>query len=132
MTTHTIEITAVGESVSIEVEELGPIGQLKWVGRAPDSLMEFTTDDPDSDVTTLPNDPEIIQYLVDFTTENTILTAELLDELELEVLIRVISEVFAYGFGGEPVEQDEDAPTSVSDMSIELNDDGTVDLDEWE
>lgn len=93
MSNNTIDVKVDGETVDIEVEKLSPVEVMKWAAKAPDSIKEA-----DGEVTA---GPEMVEYMVDLATSQTILTEELLSEIEKNELSRFLGGVIAYAFGEE-------------------------------
>jgi len=132
MTTNTFEIESPeGEMVEIEVEELSALNQMSWVSKAPKSITSENMDD-------IEIDEDLVEFLVDLTTSQTILTRELLEELTQSELTRLFNGVVTYSFGG-----DSDLPERGADQyrmddeddemshDLEFNDDGSLDLDDF-
>lgn len=116
--TNTIEIQVEGETVEIEVEELSSLEQMRWAAQAPDALKQDSAE-------SVQVGPELIDYMVDLATAQTVMTEELLDELDQKELGRFLGGAVSIAFGEEPdLDRDEL-------QTIEFNDDGSVDLDEW-
>jgi hypothetical protein len=131
MTTNTFEIESPeGEMVEIEVEELSALNQMSWASKAPESIRSENMDD-------IEIDEDLVEFLVDLTTSQTILTRELLEELTQAELTRLFNGVVMYSFGG-----DGDLPERGADQyrvddgddemshDLEFNDDGSLDLDD--
>lgn len=135
MSERIVTVNAGNESVDIEVDEFTGITKTMRAAEAPDVMTNAKAGD-DVQVT-----PELIQYLLDITTEVTVLTEDLLDELEQEELVRVISHVTCHAFGQTP-ESDETAdvyawdelPDGVTDSDnatiAGFTEDGSLDVDE--
>jgi hypothetical protein len=126
--TRTLEIrTPEGEYIDIEVEELNSIEQMRWAGKVPSSLKEG---DPEN----IETGPELIEFCIELAEERTILTEELMADLDQSELVRTINGIVAYSFG-EDTFTGEDRTTAqdfkMSDDSSLFNDDGSVDLDDW-
>ena len=115
--TNTVEIHVDGETVSIEVDELSSLEQMRWAAKAPNQLIDK---DGDEDVLVTPG---LMEFVIDLTTSRTVLTESLLEEIPQEELTRLIEGVIAYSFGEEPPEEKE--------QTIDFDDNGAVDLDEW-
>lgn len=119
MTDNTIDIRVNGETVDVHVEQLGSLEVLRWATKAPTSIKQEDPDDVQAG-------PEAIDFMVDLTTSQTIMTEELLDELDQDELARFLGGVISIAFGEEP-ELDRDEP-----QTFDFNDDGSVDLTDWE
>lgn len=118
MTDNIIDVRVNGETVDVQVEELSPIEIMRWAAKAPDSLKQ---DEPELDSI----GPESIDFMIELATEQTILTEELLQELNQDELGRFFGGVVAYAFGEEP-DLDRDEPDTIN------FEDDSVDLGDWE
>lgn len=119
MTDNTIDVRVNGETVEVQVEELGSLEILRWAAKAPDSLKQG---DPEA----VASGPEIVDFMVELATEQTVMTEDLLDELDQEELGRFLGGVVSLAFG-QDAELDRDEP-----QTIDFNEDGSVDLGDWE
>lgn len=119
MTNNTIDILVDGETVEVQVEELSSLEIMRWAAKAPDALKQ-------GDPNEVKSGPELIDFMVELATEQTVMTEELLKELDQEELGRFLSGVVSYAFGEEP-DLDRDEP-----QTIDFNEDGSVDLGDWE
>lgn len=123
--TETIDIkTPEGEVVEIEIEELSSLETMRMAAKAPDGIK---TNDPDEIDVTL----EAVQFMVDLATSQTILTEDLLEDLETDELNRALSGIASYAFGVEDVDLSREETDYEIDDDIEFNDDGSLDLDDW-
>jgi len=122
--TKTIDIRVDGEEVEIEVEELSPLEMLRWSAKAPNSIK---TGNPEDAVT----DPKLVDYLVDLTKSQTLLTEELLEEVPAEEISRLFNGVAGIAFDSE-VDLSRDERDFSQNETIEFNDDGSVDLSDWQ
>jgi hypothetical protein len=118
--TNTVDLRVDGDRIDIEVEELSDLDMMLWAGRAPESLM--------GRVSEVKVDEDIVEFLIDLSTSQTLLTRDLLEELPQEELSRLFNGVVIYAF-----DSDEELPDrSSGETTIEWNDSGSVDLDDWE
>lgn len=124
--TNTIEIRVDGESIDIEVEPLSALETMLWEGKAPEGIKQA---DEEGEVAV---DEGVVEFLVDLTTSQTILTRDLLEELPQDELSRLFNGVVVYSFDedGELPERGADQ-YRMEDKEIEWNDDGSLDLDDW-
>lgn len=125
--TNTIELRVDGESIDIEVEPLSALETMLWAGKAPGGIKQA---DQESEVQV---DEGVVEFLVDLTTSQTILTEDLLQELPQNELTRLFNGVVVYSFDedGELPERGADQYRVGEDKTIEWNDDGSLDLDDW-
>lgn len=121
--TKTIDIRVDGEEVEIEVEELSSLEVLRWSAKAPNSIK---TKDPEDAA----DDPKLVDYLVDLTKSQTVLTKELIGEVPPEELGRLFNGVAAYALGSD-VDLSRDETDFSQNKTIEFNDNGSVDLSDW-
>lgn len=121
MTDNALILEVDGEEVAIEVEELSQIEQMQMAAKAPDSMLQ-------SDPSDVRVDKDVIDFLLDLVESQTVLTRELLNELDQEQISYVLNCVVAYSFGEEPDFGFEET----EDRTIDFNSDGSVDLDDWE
>lgn len=119
MTDNTIDIQVDGEMVNVQVEELGSLEVMRWAAKAPESLKQGNPE-------AVASGPEVVDYMVELATEQTLMTEELLDELEQEELGRFLGGVVALAFGQEP-DIDRDEP-----KTIDFSENSSVDLGDWE
>jgi len=119
MTDNTIDIRVDGERIEVEVEELNSLEIMRWAAKAPDALKQG---DPDA----VASGPELIDFMVELATEQTVLTENLLKELDEQELGRFLGGVVSLAFG-EEADLDRDEP-----QTIDFNEDGSVDLGDWE
>lgn len=105
-----------GTTVELDVEEFTPLKQTIWATKAPQSLTSLGAGEHDVEV-----GPEIIEFLIELVEEQTVLTEELIHELEQDELNRLFQGVVSISFGEE---------FDSSREKIEL-DDGGIDLDEY-
>jgi len=97
-----------------------------WAGKAPEGIKQA---DEEGEVAV---DESVVEFLVDLTTSQTILTRDLLEELPQDELSRLFNGVVVYSFDedGELPERGADQ-YRMEDKEIEWNDDGSLDLDDW-
>jgi len=114
MSDNTIDIRVDGETVEVEVEELSSLEIMRWAAKAPDSLKQG---DPDK----VKSGPELIDFMVELATEQTVLTEELLKELDQEELGRFLGGVVSYAFG-EEADLNRDEPQTI-DFDVNWDDD---------
>jgi len=124
--TKTIDIkTPEGNTVDIEVEEFSSLELMIWAGKAPDAIS--VENEEDVRVT-----QEVVEFIIEVAESQTILTRELMDELEQEELTRFFNGVVAYAFGADDVDLSRTSGQDYKfDDTIEFNDDGSLDLDDW-
>jgi len=124
--TNTIEIRVDEESIDIEVEPLSALETMLWAGKAPEGIKQA---DEEGEVAV---DESVVEFLVDLTTSQTILTRDLLEELPQDELSRLFNGVVVYSFDedGELPERGADQ-YRMEDKEIEWNEDGSLDLDDW-
>jgi hypothetical protein len=113
--TDTIDIRVDGETVELQVEELSRIERMKKAAEAPDVLLNGP-----NKVT-----PETIQFMIDLITEQTVLTEDLIEELPKSEFERLMKGVVSISF-------DDDSLDLEREETITFNDDGSVDLEDWE
>lgn len=122
MTTNTFEIESPeGEMVEIEVEELSPLERMTWAARFPGDLSSEGFNAT----------PEIMEYLVELVEEQTVLTRELLDELNEHELSHTFNAVVVYSFDSDDSVERPSADNDEMQHDLEFNDDGSLDLDDW-
>ena len=114
MTDNTIDIHVDGETVEVQVEELSSLEIMRWAARAPDSLKQG---DPDE----VKSGPELIDFMVELATEQTVLTEELLKEIDQEELGRFLGGVVSLAFG-EKAELNRKNSQTI-DFEVEWDDD---------
>lgn len=120
--TNSFELkTPEGEIIEIEVEEFTTLEQVKWGGRVPDGLKNVES--PENARVT----PESVQFLVDLTTSQTVLTESLLNELDMDELGHVFNATVGYAFGGDDFEVERPEEPE----GIEFDDDDGFDLGDW-
>jgi hypothetical protein len=115
--TRTVDVKADGETVDVEVEELGPLEVMTWAAKAPDQLKNAEKE--------VEVDVEVLNFMVDLATEQTVMTRDLLNELDKEELGRFLGAVVAYSFG-EEADLERDEPEEIDFESDEF-----FSLDEW-
>lgn len=122
--TNTVEIRVDGDRIDIEVEELSDLEQMIWAGKAPELLKKENVDEQ-------PSDESVVEFLIDLTTSQTILTKELLDELPQDELVRLFNGVSVYSFDAGELPERGAERHRVEDKTIDFNENGSLDLDEW-
>lgn len=125
--TETIELRVDGDSIDIEVESLGALGRMRWATRAPSNLKGVEQGDANIEAT-----EELLDYLINLTTSQTILTRELINELPQEELNYLFNSVVKCSFEDDPDIRERGADQfRATDDETTLFDDGSVDLDDW-
>lgn len=118
--TKTVDIkTPEGDTIYIEVEELGTVGRMRMAAKAPDSMLQEDTGE-------IRAKPEVVEYLVTLVEEQTVLTEELMEELSGEETSRLLEAVVAYSFGEEADlsrddEQDDEIVFDSYDTDFRMN-----------
>lgn len=124
--TNTIELRVDGDSIDIEVEPLSALQTMLWAGKAPEAVKA-------EDASNVEVNEDVVEFLIDLTLSQTILTRELLEELPQNELSRLFNGVVVYSFDedGDLPERGADQYRLDDDKTIEWNDDGSLDLDDW-
>jgi hypothetical protein len=121
--TDTIDIRVDGETVELQVEELSRIERMKKAAEAPDVLLNGP-----NKVT-----PETIQFMIDLITEQTVLTEDLIEELPKSEFERLMKGVVSISFDDDSLDfEREQTDGFKNERAITFNDDGSVDLEDWE
>lgn len=119
-----------GDKIEVEFEEFGSVERLMYLARAPDDFIEQADGDG------IELTPDLIDYFTDIIVSQTILTEDLLNEIEMVEITRLIAAA-AQLLADEEIDVPE--PETGDDYrfddserdAVEFNDDGSVDLDDW-
>jgi len=118
----TIELHVDGDVVHIDVDTLSSLEVFQWAAKAPDVMKQGET--------TIQATEEVLEFLVDLTTSQTILTRELLNQLPQEELSILFAGVVDLAFNEDAEFSRERVDSSQDPKAVEWED-GGLDLDEW-
>lgn len=123
---NTVELRVDGERIVIEIESFSALERMVWAGKAPDSIKQGSNNR--MDVT-----EDVVDFLINLTTSQTILTESLLQELPEKELTRLFNAVVTYSFDENAELSDRGAEQYRADNSqrVEWNEDGSIDLEDW-
>lgn len=94
MKTITVDVPGIGHDLTVDVQKVSQLKQMRIASRAPDELVEVAEDaDSAEDVDDVPYTPEVINYLVDVTTEVTEMEKEDFQDLSAQSTIAIGAEV---------------------------------------
>lgn len=137
--TYTIELATPDagwsdESIKVELEELGFLDRLRFLSKCPDSIREAAGDMSSGGLGEIPEDmPEYINLLLGEVSD---FEPELYEELGSDAqrsLLYACSNVLAGEEPQQDYEYDPGADEGLEDAlgDLELDDDGTLDPDDW-
>lgn len=120
------------DEVEVTIESLGGLSRMRVIGKMPDESVEhIQRAAPENDENVYGVPPKFEEFMKILVGETSDFPVELLDELETDGITALIEVCCAGLAGEEPDLEDEDDDASDVFDGIELDEDGTVDPDEW-
>lgn len=102
MKTITVDVPGIGHDLTVDVQKVSQLKQMRIASRAPDELVEVAEDaDSAEDVDDVPYTPEVINYLVDVTTEVTEMEKEDFQDLSAQSTVAIGAEVINAVFNSD-------------------------------
>lgn len=118
-----ISVPVNDDTVEIMVEEFTTLERLIRAGAAPDSIK---SDDPSEIELT----EEAVKFMMDVTFSQTELSKDELNALTEENCMETMSRVVIAAFGVEPYPI-ESSDYKLDPSTVDFNDNGSVDLEDW-